>query len=264
MTDRVYPSAKPTSTTTNGTATATTTPPPPKSQLYNPTRHPYRPQPRPHRRRSRRSCLCLCCFWSILLLILLLLVAAIAACLLYVLYNPRRPSFSVAAIRVSQLNLSTSAADDTTHLTSTLNLTITSKNPNKKKLTYTYDQISITALSNGVIIATGSFPSFASDPKNTTALRSTLSTVGELVDADSVSSLRSDLKRKNGIPLEIVMDTKVVVKLEKVKSKKLGIRVTCDGIRGFVPSKGKASSADSTSDAKCKVDLRIKIWKWTF
>lgn len=96
-----------------------------------------------------------------------------------------------------------------------------------------------------------------------TAIRSTLSTTGELVDAESVSQLRSDLKKKNGLPLEIVVDTKVVVKLEKLKSKKIGIRVTCDGIRGFVP-KGKVASVASTANVKCKVDLRIKIWKWTF
>lgn len=92
-----------------------------------------------------------------------------------------------------------------------------------------------------------------------------MATVGELVDAESASKLRADLKRKNGFPMEIVMDMKVVVKLEKVKVKKLGIRVSCDGIRGFVPKGKKAPSvAASTAGAKCKVDLRIKIWKWTF
>lgn len=259
MTDRVYPSAKP---TTNGTGTGTGTGPPPKSHLYNPTRHPFRPQPPHRRRRSGRSCLCHCCFWSVLLIILILLIAAIAACFLYVIYNPRRPSFSVAALKISQFNLSTSSADDTTHLASTLNLTITSKNPNKK-LIYIYDPFSITVLSNQVVIANGSFPSFTSNPKDVTAIRSTLSTTGALVDAESVSQLRSDLKKKNGLLLEIVVDTKVVVKLEKLKSKKFGIRVTCDGIHGFVP-KGKVASIASTANAKCKVDLRIKIWKWTF
>lgn len=85
-----------------------------------------------------------------------------------------------------------------------------------------------------------------------------LSTSGELVDAKSVSELRSDLKRKNGLPLEIVMDTKVVVKSEKLKSKKFGIRVTSDGIHGFGP-KGEVPLIASTSDAKCRVDQDLEM-----
>ncbi|PSS01219.1 Late embryogenesis abundant protein, LEA-14 protein [Actinidia chinensis var. chinensis] len=264
MTDRDYPSAKPKGATTNGAAAAPQ--PAAKPNLYNPTRpHPYRPQPNHHhhrRRRSRRSCVCLCCFWSLLLLAVLLLLAAIAGCAVYVLYSPRRPTFSVAALRISRFNLSTNAADGTTRLTAALNLTISAKNPNKK-IIYTYDPISITALSNQVLIANGSFPFFTSDPQNTTIIRSSLSISSELVDADLVKPLRSDLKRKNGLGLEILMDTKVVVKMEKLKSKKLGIRVTCNGIHGIVP-KGKSPSIASITDAKCKVDLRIKIWKWIF
>uniref|UniRef100_A0A5B6YU66 Late embryogenesis abundant protein LEA-2 subgroup domain-containing protein n=1 Tax=Davidia involucrata TaxID=16924 RepID=A0A5B6YU66_DAVIN len=263
MTDRVYPSSKPKGTA----AAATTTNPPPfpaaKSQLYNPTRHPYRPQPKHHRRhRSRRSCVCICCFWSILLLTFLLLLAAIAGAAVYLLYRPHRPTFTVSTLRISQFNLSTTL-DDTAHLTSHLNLTISAKNPNKN-LIFFYDPITIiTSTSNQVTIANGSFPSFTSNPKNTTLIRSSLSSSSQIVDVDSVTSLKSDLKKKTGLPLKILVDTKVRVKMEGLKSKKVGIRITCDGIHGQAP-KGKSPSIASTSDAKCKVDLRIKIWKWTF
>ncbi|GMP95092.1 hypothetical protein CsSME_00044269 [Camellia sinensis var. sinensis] len=262
MTDRVYPSAKP-----NGTTTAaggiTTTNPSPKTQPYNPTRHPYRPQPQPNRRhRSRRSCICRCCFWSTLFVLLLLLLAAIAGCVIYLLYTPHRPSFSITTLKISQFNLSTAASDGTTQLTTTLNLTIFAKNPNKK-LIFFYDPISITSLSNQLQIANGLFQNFASYPKNITIIRSVLSGNSQIVDADSVNSLRLDLKKKNGLPLKVVMEMKVVVKIEKLKSKKVGIRVTCDGIHGVVP-KGKSPSIASTSDAKCKVHLLIRIWKWTF
>ncbi|GFZ16238.1 hypothetical protein Acr_25g0006470 [Actinidia rufa] len=172
MTDRVYPSAKTNGTTTNGGAAVTATTKPTtaaKPNLYNPTRpHPYRPQPNHSRRRhrSQRSCVCLCCFWSFLFVAVLILLAAIAGCAVYVLYSPRRPAFSVAALRISRFNLSTNAADDTTRLTAALNLTISAKNPNKK-IIYTYDPISITALTNQVLIANGSFPFFHQCPQNT-------------------------------------------------------------------------------------------------
>ncbi|CAN1140044.1 hypothetical protein LINPERPRIM_LOCUS23674 [Linum perenne] len=42
------------------------------------------------------------------------------------------------------------------------------------------------------------------------------------VDAESVSGLRSDLRKKNGVAsLKIQLDTKVVVKVGKFKSKKV-------------------------------------------
>ncbi|XAR70791.1 hypothetical protein NMG60_11027784 [Bertholletia excelsa] len=265
MTDRVYPSAKPNGTTTTapGTATATTNPQPfpaAKSQLYNPTRHPYRPRPTPRRSRSGRRCLCLCCFWSLLLLTGALLLAAIAGSVAYVLYSPRRPSFSVTALRISHFNLST--IDDTTRLSASLNLSISTKNPNSRKIIYFYDPIAISAVTDQVLIANGSFPSFTSYPKNITIIRSVMSINSEIIDADSAASLRSDLKKKNGLSLKVMLDTRVVVKMEKLKSKKVGIRVTCEGIHGVVP-KGKSASVATISDPKCKVDLRIKIWKWT-
>ncbi|KAK9133150.1 hypothetical protein Scep_012678 [Stephania cephalantha] len=62
------------------------------------------------------------------------------------------------------------------------------------------------------------------------------------------------------------MDTKVQVKIGSLKAKKVGIRVICNGIQAAVERKGKSAVSDSGSfsNAKCKVDLRIKIWKWTF
>ncbi|XP_047307334.1 NDR1/HIN1-like protein 13 isoform X2 [Impatiens glandulifera] len=275
MTDRVYPSKANGAAATNGTTAANGTAaaniprafPATKSQFNNPNRHPYRPTPNTYRsRRGRRGCFCLCCFWSILILLILLLLAAIAGCVFYVLYSPHRPSFSVNALRISQFNLTT-AADDTTHLAAAVNLSISAKNPNKK-LIFFYDLISITAqTSNNVVISNGSFPNFPSYTGNTTIIRSVLSTASSsefvVVDADSVASLRSDLTKKSGLPLKIVMDTKVVVKMDAIKSKKIGIRITCDGIHGVVP-KGNTTEVASTADSNCKVDLRIKIWKWTF
>ncbi|XP_052170785.1 NDR1/HIN1-like protein 6 [Diospyros lotus] len=267
--ERVYPSSKPNGTTpsastaggSGGRATNPPSFPAPKSQLYNPNRHPFRPQASPPRRR-RRSRLCLCCFWSTLLLIFALLLAAIAGCVFYLLYSPRRPSFSATTLRLSRFNLSTSADDDTSHLAAALNISFSAKNPNKK-IMFLYGPISIVAFSNEVLIGNGSFPGFASYPKNTTLIRSTVSTSSEVADAESVKLLRSDLTKKKGFPIKVVMETKVVAKLEKLKSKKLGIRVTCNGFHGTIP-KGKSPSTVSASNAKCKADLRIKIWKWTF
>ncbi|MCD7460288.1 hypothetical protein HAX54_043232 [Datura stramonium] len=257
----------------NGTtATDPTTNPPvnkqtynPKSQMYNPKRIPkYRPSRRHNRRRCNcRRCFCQCCFWTILVIFVILVLAAIAGAIFYFLYRPQLPSFSISSLKISQFNLTTSP-DDTTKLTTRFNVTLSTKNRNKK-LVYTYDPISLTAesITNQIELANGVFPRFISAPNNVTIIHSTLSIVSQVLDVDSVSSLKSDMKSKSGLPVRILLDTKVVVQMDKLKSNKVGIRVTCDGINGPIP-KGKNPTVASIANAKCKVDLRIKILRWTF
>ncbi|KAL2548511.1 Late embryogenesis abundant [Forsythia ovata] len=273
MTDRVHPSSKPNGTGTakpsTTSAVATTNPPlkfPPatKTHLHN---HPYRPTPTSrHRHNGRRftcrRCCCLTCFWSILLLIAILLLAAICAAAFYVLYNPHHPAFSVTSLKITQFNITTTADDDTTHLTTKFNLTISSRNPNKK-IIYTYNPISITVFSNQVNLSTGSFTNFTSLPNNIFIIHTTTGLTSQILDVDSVTSLKSDLKKKKGLPMKILMDTNLGIKMEKLKMKNIGIQVICYGIHGIVPKSKNATVAD-TSDAKCKVDLRIKILKWSF
>lgn len=274
MTDRVYPSA----TKPNGTTTAAAKPngtnnhhsplpiPPSKSHLYNPNRHPYRHNP-PHKtrrsHRTRRNFFCCCCCWSILIIFLLVIATAIAGAIAYSIYKPYRPTFSFTSLKISQFNLTT-ASDDSTRLTTKLNITISSTNPNKK-LMFIYDPIQITALTTEqeVEIARGSFKAFTSTPKNITYIHTPLYSTSQVLDADSVKSLRSDLKKKSGVPLKVLLDTKVIVKADNMKTKKLGIRIKCEGVHATMPQ-GKSVSIASVSKAKCKVDLRIKIWKWTF
>ncbi|KAG8375666.1 hypothetical protein BUALT_Bualt10G0124000 [Buddleja alternifolia] len=279
MTDRVYPSTKPNghpTPTPHPTTIAATLPtvatlptPPSKTHLYNPNRHPYRPIPTTRRRHKTRHCTCrrcccLTCFWSTLLLIAIILLAATAAAAFYLLYHPRRPSFSVTSLKITSFNLTTTPSDDTTHLTTKINITLSAKNPNKK-IIFFYDPMSITVLSNAVTLSNGAFTNFTNSPDTIYIIHTAMAMNSQVLDADAVNSMNSDLKRKNGLPMKIVMDTMVGVKLENIKMKKIGIRVKCNGIHGEVP-KGKnvTAAVANTSKAKCKVDLRIKIWKWTF
>ncbi|KAF3647774.1 putative receptor-like serine/threonine-protein kinase ALE2-like [Capsicum annuum] len=262
MADRVYPAAKP--ATTNGTAAAPATTggdgganpafPANKAQLYNAARPTYRPVP-PPRRKHRRSCCCCCCLFITFLIVILILLAAIAGAIFWVLYRPQRPSFSVSTLQVSQFNLTS------TKLASKFNLSIVARNPNKK-ISFLYDPINISFNSDDSEIGSGSLPAFTHDTKNTTTLKTVVSSSGTTLDDSVISTLRSKLNKKKNLPLEIKLDTKVKVKIGSLKTTKVGIRVNCDGIKITVPS-GKTPTKATTSDVKCKVDLRIKIWKWT-
>ncbi|PIA64315.1 hypothetical protein AQUCO_00100060v1 [Aquilegia coerulea] len=268
MADRVYPSSKPILNpppqTLNGTTMPTTnnpTFPQTKAQLYGATRPPYRPQPKPRRR--RRSCCCACFLWTTLLIIALLLIIAIAGAVFWVLYHPQRPSFSVKTLRITQFNITT-PKNSSPLLLSKLNLTITSRNPNKK-LVFIYNPISVSLKSNDIDVGNGSFPSFVHGKKNTTDLKFFITSgTGKELDEDSMTKLETDLKKKDGLPLEIELETKVQVKIGGFKTNRVRIRVTCKGYQVTAP-KGKTPSMmkNTSSNSKCKVNLRIKIWKFT-
>lgn len=252
MADRVYPSGKQNANGANPAFPAT------KSQLYGATRPAYRPTPRRHS--YRRSCCCSCCLWSTLTIILLVFLVAIAGAIVYFLYRPHRPSFTVSSLKITTLNLTSSST-----LVTNINLNITARNPNKELVFY-YNPISVSLLTdngNDIPIGNGSFPAFVHGTKNTTLLKTSIKGNGQALDDFSASKLSSDLKSKSGLPLKIQLDTKVKVKMGAIKSPKVRIRVSCNGIKATVPT-GKTATAASTSNVNCKVDWRIKIWKWTF
>ncbi|KAJ4750105.1 hypothetical protein LUZ62_084510 [Rhynchospora pubera] len=253
MADRVYPTAKP---NPQPPASTGAVPPPPafpatKSQMYQ--RPMYRPPaPSKSRRRSRGSCCrCLCC-WVVIVIILLILLAAIAGAIFYVLYRPHRPTFTVSSIQLSKFNVSSSNL-----LTSSLDLSIVARNPNKK-LVFLYDDFTVSMTSNGADVGDGSIPGFRHDAKNTTILKLSAGVSGQSVDPSVVSDLK-----KSTVPLALDLETKAGVKVGGLKTKKVGIKVHCEGFQASAPAKGKPGVA-ATPDAVCQVKLRVKVWKWTF
>ncbi|CAM8955604.1 unnamed protein product [Rhodiola kirilowii] len=265
MADRVYPSTNPTAAAaaTDGATPPTVSAPPgaTKPQLYNPNRQPYRPHPYTHDRRTRRKrCTCCCTlFWSILVILFLALIVAIAGAVFWVLYKPHSPKFTISNFRIANLNLTSTS--DTSHLSSAMNLTLSSSNPNKK-LSFLYSDFHISVLSNsGVLIANGSAPGFLSAPKDAESMKLELKNSADL-DVESAKGLNSDLKKKS-LAMKVKAETRARVKIGKMKTMKVIIRVTCEGISGTAPT-GKTTTVASTAGAKCSVDFRFRIWRFTF
>ncbi|WOL08174.1 hypothetical protein Cni_G16926 [Canna indica] len=243
MADPVYLSSKP-------SGAAPLPYPPSKSQINGATRLAYRPQP--PKRRSGRGLCCSCCLFFILLLVVLIVLAAIAGGVFYAVYRPRLPAFSVSTLRLAALNVSTSG-----HLTSRLDLNVTARNPNKK-LVYLYDPISFSVLSSGGVgIGDGSFAAFVNDAGSSTLLSASASSSGQKLESGAASELR----KSKSLAVEVEMETKAGVKVGGLKTKKMRIKVRCEGISVVMP-KGKAAAIASPV-GECKVKLHIKIWKWT-
>ncbi|XP_010536274.1 PREDICTED: uncharacterized protein LOC104811311, partial [Tarenaya hassleriana] len=241
-----------------------------KAQVYNPpaNRPVYRSQPysRHHHHRTRPSCrriCCCCCFWSILILLILALMAAIAATAVYVVYHPRPPSFSVPSVRIGRFNLTTAADSSVSHVSSLFNFTLVAENPNQH-LTFSYDPftVEVFAAKSGVLVGNGTVPAFFSGSGNKTSFRSVVAASTEARDLfpDEARELKTDLTRQR-VGIRIGMKTKVKMQMGKLKSKGVEIKVSCEGFEGAIP-RGKSPTIAS-GKSKCKVDLSVKVWKWS-
>ncbi|KAL4369702.1 hypothetical protein GQ457_05G035280 [Hibiscus cannabinus] len=253
MTDKVF---SPSKQATTGTV-ANPSFPATKAQLYGATRPLYRPQPKRHL--YRRSCCCACCIWTTVTILVLVLLVAASAAILYLVYRPHHPMFAVSYLKITTLNVTSSSK-----LITNINLNVNAKNPNKK-LIYMYDPMAISLITtqNDIIVGVGSFGSFVHGTKNNTLLKAAINGGNKELDDSSAGKLRVALRSKKGLPLKMKLDTKVKAKIGGLKTPKVGIRITCEGIKVTVP-KGKSATIGSTSNAKCKVDFRVQIWKWTF
>ncbi|RCV16126.1 hypothetical protein SEVIR_3G115500v4 [Setaria viridis] len=293
MADRVYPAAKPNpppaaaAAANGGGAPASF--PAPKPQMYQ--RPIYRPQA-PAKRRRGRSCRCsfCCCFcWALLVVILLALVAAAAGGAFYLLYRPQHPSFTVSSVRLTALNLTSSATAPV--LSDAITLTVTARNPNKK-IVYVYGDFTLSAATsaNALPLGSGTVPGFTHAAGNTTVLTATIASTAATVDPTAAG----DVKKSGGFSVVLDADTTAGARVGSIKTKKIGIQVHCEGIKVTPPpppppapkkAKGSKNStvalapapAPSDADAtttgattvstaahSCKVRVRVKIWKWTF
>ncbi|KAL2544580.1 Late embryogenesis abundant (LEA) hydroxyproline-rich glycoprotein family [Forsythia ovata] len=147
-----------------------------------------------------------------------------------------------------------------TSLASTFDLTLIARNL-KKKIVFSYEPIAVKIFFDDIIINDGFLPGFTQATKNVTTMKAMISSSSPFPDGTDISPLKSNLKNKN-LPLKLTLDTRVEVKIRKLKTNKLRVRVNCDGIKISLPTE-KSSMTATTANVKCKVDPRFKIIKWT-
>ncbi|CAH1437221.1 unnamed protein product [Lactuca virosa] len=95
-----------------------------------------------------------------------------------------------------------------------------------------------------------------SKPNNITIIHSSFSINSLLLETETVNQMRSDLKKKSGLPLKLLLDTKVRVKIESIRSIKIGIHIKCEGIHikcegihSLIPKAVSGNSRNSSSSS---------------
>nr|WIW57586.1 late embryogenesis abundant protein LEA16 [Pinus tabuliformis] len=184
-----------------------------------PTRQVPRYHSRPPKRRNS-FCRCLCC--TICFLVVLVAIIAIACGILYLVFQPRIPKYSVDSIRISNFSIN---ADLSTNCQFAVN--VRARNPNKEIGIYYLDNSHLAVSYSGTEVCTGALPVFYQGHKNTTLLDVALSATGARLTSAVVSTLKEQ-QQKASVPLNLKADVPVKIKLGKLKSMKIKVRVQWD------------------------------------
>ncbi|KAL6993309.1 hypothetical protein U1Q18_011425 [Sarracenia purpurea var. burkii] len=171
--------------------------------------------------KSRSSCFCKCLCWTICLIFLQIVIVAIAAAVVYFVFHPKLPKYSVDSMRITQFSLSNDA-----NLDATFNVNITAQNPNKKIGIYYLGGSRISVWYTATQLCQGALPEFYQGHQNTTVLDVALT--GQTQNATELLQSLQAQQATGSIPLRLRATVPVKVKLGSIKLMKWKFLVRCN------------------------------------
>lgn len=183
------------------------------------------------------------------LCLLLLLVVAVGATIgiLYLVFKPKLPDYSIDRLQLTQFALNQDSS-----LSTAFNVTITAKNPNEKIGIYYEDGSKITVWYNETKLSEGSLPKFYQGHENTTVIDVEMS--GQTQDAAGIMTTLEEQQQTTGnIPLRLRVDQPVRIKFGKLKLMEVRFLVRC-GV--FVDSLAP-NNVIKIQSSSCKFRLRL-------
>eukprot|EP00252_Welwitschia_mirabilis_P009704 TRINITY_DN2246_c0_g1_i1.p1 TRINITY_DN2246_c0_g1~~TRINITY_DN2246_c0_g1_i1.p1 ORF type:complete len:288 (-),score=-6.53 TRINITY_DN2246_c0_g1_i1:99-962(-) len=218
----------------------------PKEQVFPRREYPRSaPLPPPKRRRSC-CCRCLCC--TLCFLLVFVLAIAVAAGVLYLVFQPRAPKYGVSDLRVNKFSVDTNAHT----LSSEFSVTVTARNPNKKIGIYYLDDSHVSVWYEDISLCSGAIPAFYQGHKNTTVLALGLTGTDVAFDSEKVSQLREQ-NEEGKVHLKLRADVPVKVKVGLLKLFKVTFKLRCN----IQVDRLAANSSVSVSDTSCSVRLKL-------
>lgn len=236
MAERVYPADSPpesgqfSGNFSSGEFPRKLAPPPstyviqvPKDQIYRipPPENAHRLQYL-SRKKSNRSCF-RCCFCSFLAAIFILIVlAGISFAVLYLIYRPEAPKYSVEGFAVSGINLNSSSP-----ISPQFNVTVRSRNGNGKIGVYYEKGSSVDVFYNGVDLCNGVLPAFYQPANNVTLVKTALTGSKIQLTSGMKKELRNEVIKKT-VPFKLKIKAPVKIKVGSVKTWTITVKVNCD------------------------------------
>ncbi|KAI5679727.1 hypothetical protein M9H77_00954 [Catharanthus roseus] len=169
---------------------------------------------------KQRSCCCKCLCWTVSLLLLLLIIIGAAAGIIYLVFQPKIPKYSVDSLTISALRLNFDLS-----LYARFNVRITADNPNKKIGIYYEKGSHLSVWYKRTNLCQGTVPKFYQGHQNRTVLNVALT--GQSTYGQTLLSALQEEQQTGRIPLDLKIDVPVSVKLGKLKLRKVRILGDC-------------------------------------
>lgn len=225
-----------------------------KSERGNPPEAPPRPSdqdtiPMMHSKsaKKKRSCLCRCLCWTISLILLQLIIIAIIVGIIFLIFRPKLPKYSIDTLQVTDFNLNNDQS-----LNATFDVTITARNPNKKIGIYYEGGSRVRVYYSGTQLCQGALPKFYQGHRNTTEL--ILPLTGQTQNAtELLSRLQTQQQQLGYVPLNVRVRQPVRIKLGKLKLMKVKFVVRCT----LQVDSLSANNQISIKNSRCKYRFRL-------
>ncbi|THU65655.1 hypothetical protein C4D60_Mb05t05900 [Musa balbisiana] len=219
-----------------------------RSEKGDPEPYPRRTLPVAHSRPPKKHRSCCCRFLCCTICTIILLVVAVAATLgiLYLVFDPKLPKYSVDRLRVTAFSV-----DQNLTAHATFEVTVTATNPNKGIGIYYVSGSRLNVLYSGYDLCQGTLPEFYQGHRNTTVLGVVLT--GDVQLGSTVMNELQQQQQTGTVPLDFKGDVPVRVKLGGLKLWKVTSRVRCS----LVVDSLTANNQIRIKNSSCKFSLKL-------
>ncbi|KAI3748208.1 hypothetical protein L6452_11142 [Arctium lappa] len=201
-------------------------------------------QPVTKTKRSFSCCKCIC--WSLCIFITLLLILSATIGIMYLVFKPKIPDYSVNRLTISQLTLNLDLS-----LYARFNVHITTTNPNDKIAIFYQKGSHLSIWYKNTNLCQGSLPIFYQGHRNKTVLNVALS--GQNQYGRTLLAALQQQQQTGQVPLDLKVDVPVKIELGKLKLKKVRIKGKCMLIVDTLSANNKIN----IKATNCKFKLKL-------
>jgi hypothetical protein len=219
----------------------------PKDRIfrYPPPENSHRFQKYSKKKQGRRCCRrCLC--WTLALLALIVFLVGVTACILYLVYRPEAPKYSVDNLAIRGVNLTATGP-----ISPQITVTVRARNPNDKIGVYHETGGSSKLFYSGVNLCNGVLPAFYQPSNNVTVFQTELRGSDIVLSSQLHTALLTE-QRQGRVPLRLNLEAPVKIKVGSVKTWTITFKIKCD----LTVDNLTAGSTIVTKDC----DYSVKMW----
>lgn len=203
-------------------------------------------EPKQPEKRSSSCSYCRCMCWALSILLLVLIIIGATAGILYLVFRPKLPSYSVDSLKISNLRLNLDMS-----LYAKFDVKITADNPNKKIGIYYEQGGRLSVWYTNMRLCEGTLPKFYQGHQNKTVLNVALT--GQNQYGNTLMNALQQQQQTGSIPLDLKVDAPVAIKLGTLKLRKVRILGKCL----LVVDSLTANKFISITANKCRFRLKL-------